>query len=231
MSAQELHISYADVYAALKGMPLDEARSRAVALVKGLSVSERFRLIYEIGFYATQESVSGPGSEIAVTASIRSALPNLLRVLDVKSVLDAPCGDFNWLSQVDLAGIDYTGVDIVRAVIERNRVRFAQHFEVCDIITGALPRADLILCRDALVHLSNSAVAAALANFRRSGARWLLTTTFRRGHNADIETGQFRPIDLRAKPFSLGEPSLEIDERCMLENGNFSDKSLGLWAL
>jgi SAM-dependent methyltransferase len=224
-------MSYADIYAVLKGMPFDEARSKAAALAKGLSVSERFRLIHEIGFYATRESVSGPCSEIAATASIRGALPNLLRTLEVESVLDAPCGDFNWMSQIDLDGIDYIGVDIVPAVIEKNRSRFSQRFEVCDIITGALPRVDLILCRDALVHLSNTAAAAALANFRQSGARWLLTTTFRRGHNADIETGEFRPIDLRAAPFSLGEPKLEIDECCSLEGGSFSDKSLALWPL
>jgi hypothetical protein len=42
----------------------------------------------------------------------------------------------------------------------------------------ALPPCGAILCRDCLVHLSFGNIERAVANFRRSGAVWLIATTF-----------------------------------------------------
>src|ERR1700690_4609194 len=58
------------------------------------------------------ESISGPGSNLRVTEEIRKAIPELIADLGVRSILDIPCGDFNWMSRLDL-GVDYTGADIV----------------------------------------------------------------------------------------------------------------------
>jgi len=33
----------------------------------------------------------------------------LLAELEVKSILDVPCGDLHWMSQVDLGPVMYTG--------------------------------------------------------------------------------------------------------------------------
>src|SRR5262249_38238518 len=52
-----------------------------------------------------QESVSGPGSSIRQTVEIRQRLPLLLQELGTRVLLDAPCGDFHWLSKVRL-GVD-----------------------------------------------------------------------------------------------------------------------------
>ena len=51
-------------------------------------------------------------------------------------------------------------------------------YHLADITGDALPRCDAILCRDCLVHLSFANIARAVANFARSGAAWLITTTF-----------------------------------------------------
>ena len=37
------------------------------------------------------------------------------------SLLDAPCGDFNWMRHVPLGGVSYTGADVVPELIARNR--------------------------------------------------------------------------------------------------------------
>ena len=67
-----------------------------------------------------------------------------------------------------------------------NRRQFLQ----MDVTIDPLPHADLILCRDCLVHLSYSNIARALANMKRSGARWIFTTHFLRiNSNTDIEDG------------------------------------------
>jgi SAM-dependent methyltransferase len=179
------------------------------------------------------ESLSGKGSNLASTEGLRGMLPAILHELGAASLLDLPCGDFHWMAQVDLSGIDYLGGDIVPELIARNSARHARPgvaFRVIDLIAGPVPAADVILCRDCLVHLSNDHARAALDNIRRSGATWLLTTTFPdSGSNADIATGQWRAIDLTRPPFLLPPPERMFRETFSGDKGQQSDKHLGLW--
>src|SRR5262249_28756808 len=105
-----------------------------------------------------------------------------------------------------------------------------RRFLCLDMTRADLPAADLILCRDGLVHLSFADARAAIRNFRRSGSRYLLTTTFvGRGRNVDTATGGWRALDLQAPPFRFPPPLTLVDERCGQTDGR--DKGLGLWKL
>lgn len=124
-----------------------------------------FTLIHDKHLWDEKESVSGPGSTFDATRNIRAALPEIFETYKIKSVLDIPCGDFNWMQHVDLDGIDYTGADIVEELIEKNNQNFAsdkKRFLVLDLIKDTLPKSDLIICRDGLVHLTNSEISQAL---------------------------------------------------------------------
>jgi hypothetical protein len=180
-------------------------------------------------------SRSGVGSDPEQTRGLDEVLSKLLKRLGVRTFLDAPCGDFAWMSRVDLDGVDYIGADIVRPMIDELNKRFgtpSRRFVHGNVIAGALPQADMVLSRDCLVHLSNAEVLKAIANIRASGSRWLLATTYPgQTYNNDIATGHWRPINLTRKPFHLG-PCVElIRENCTEAGGSFSDKSLGLWDL
>jgi hypothetical protein len=74
---------------------------------------------------------------------------------------------------------------------------------------------------------------AALEQFRKSGAKWLLTTTFTdREDNVELyEGGIWRPINLEKPPYNLPKPERCINEGCTEGNNLFGDKSLGLWRL
>ena len=179
------------------------------------------------------ESLSGSGSTLEQTGELRSQLPGLLNELGVRSVLDAPCGDFNWMQHI-VTGIEcYTGVDVVPDIIEANQRKYGcptRQFRIADICQDALPCADLILCRDCLVHFSFADIARAIANLRCSGSRYLLTTTFTRLQaNVDIVTGEWRPLNLLLPPFRFPLPERVLDERC--SEGSWHDKSLALWPL
>ncbi|MAE67975.1 MAG: hypothetical protein CMJ18_27290 [Phycisphaeraceae bacterium] len=191
-----------------------------------------FTGIYERNLWGSTESDSGTGSELERTRAIAEALPDLLRELRVTSMLDIPCGDFHWMSRVDLDAVRYIGADIVRTLIDENR-RFADErrsFVHLDLTCDPLPAADLVFCRDCFVHLCDRDVLRALDNIRRSGATWLLTTTFtRRRRNVDIKTGGWRTLNLTRPPFDLPPPLRLIDERCTEGGGQFVDKSVGLW--
>ena len=198
-----------------------------------MSVARRkaFSDIFAAKLWGEGESTSGPGSGVARASLFRTDFELLLCELGVHTLLDAGCGDFNWLPSFDLKGIEVIGIDIVPELVSANRKRHpGVHFRAADIVTDALPQANLILCRDALVHLSNDDILRALANFRRSEAKWLLTNTFiGRDKNEDIPTGGWRPLNLSLPPFSLPEPSRIIDERCFGYDGGFRDKRLALW--
>ena len=194
-----------------------------------------FTSLYRSNYWGSAESVSGGGSSLAETEAIRTTLPMLFREYNIRSILDVPCGDFNWMSSIDLSDIRYLGGDIVAEIIEKNsRVHNQRNlnFFQTDIINDALPMCDLIMCRDCLVHLPLADVRKALHNFIRSRSKFLLTTTFHaRSENSDIAPGKWRPINLQAAPFCFPPPLVMINEQCTEAAGAYADKSLGLWRL
>lgn len=169
-----------------------------------------FADIYRGNLWGASESASGLGSTMVETEAIRGYLPDLLRRLGVRTLLDIPCGDFHWMRTVDLELDRYIGADIVPELVASLQERYGsdrREFRVLDATSDPLPMADAILSRHCLIHLSNRRATAALDNFRRSGARWLLTTSFTDcERNVDIETGSFRPINLQLAPFNLPRP-------------------------
>lgn len=193
-----------------------------------------FEKIYQQNGWENEESVSGSGSTLEQTVEVRRFLPHLLEAFDIKSMLDIPCGDMNWMSQVELpAELKYIGADIVPGLIAANKRRFPRtDFRVLDMTNDKLPQVDVILARDVLGHFSNAAVRLALVNMRRSRSRYLLTTTFPAEQTeGDIRTGQWRPINL-ASWFGMPDPIAfwpEIDVE--FPDGHTSTKGLGLWDL
>lgn len=195
------------------------------------TTEERFTRIYESCFWGEPDSVSGPGSVPAQTRVLIRELPPLLSRLGVRTLLDIPCGDFNWMRELELDLDWYVGGDIVAALIATNQQRYGRpgrEFRRLDLTRDPLPRADLILCRDGLVHLSFADITSALERIRASGSTWFLTTTFpSREINVDIVTGDWRPLNLEAPPLRFPPPELVLKEGC--PEAGYEDKSLGLW--
>ena len=202
----------------------------------GLSLEQRFRRIHDTNLWGAVASTSGLGSEIDATAMLRAELPRLLERIAAASLLDAPCGDAGWINQANL-GARYVGVDIVPSLIERLRVRAAAgeikgEYHLADITADPLPRCDAVLCRDALVHLSFANIERAIANFKASGAVWLIATTFPAWQsNGDCEDGDWRALNFERAPFDWGPPVELLNEDCREAGGGWRDKSLGVWRL
>ncbi|HEX6121333.1 MAG TPA: class I SAM-dependent methyltransferase [Dongiaceae bacterium] len=203
-----------------------------------LDLAQRFGRIHETNLWGADTSVSGVGSELDATAAIRERLPGLLKELGVRALLDAPCGDHRWMASLDLdLDLDrYVGMDIVPSIIEplqrcyRGDAR--RTFLLGDLTRDALPRCDLILSRDCLVHFSFATLERALRNLKASGATWLLTTTFPElERNDDIEDADWRPLNFEAPPFRWPAPLEIINERCTEAGGAYADKSLAAWRL
>jgi SAM-dependent methyltransferase len=192
-----------------------------------------FRDIYRRHHWSGSESASGAGASLDQTRELRRSLPALLSELGVATMLDLPCGDYGWMRTFELPVDRYIGADLLPEVIQPLAAAFGddrREFRVLDLTRDPLPPADLLFCRDCLVHLSYAGIRRALGNAVRSGIPYVLTTTFPRGEaNEDIVTGDWRVIDLECAPFHLPAPMRILNEGCTEEGGVFADKSLGLW--
>lgn len=167
------------------------------------------------------ETACGLGSTLRMTDAIRRAIPAMLSDFGVTSLLDAPCGDFNWMAETDISGIDYIGADYSADRIKSAQAKTSlagcaprsRTFIECDLISGPLPTADAMLCRDFLQHLPNADVLRVLGNIRHSTTEWLLVTTFSNETNQDIvRRGGFRPLNLERQPFSLPPPRQAVPD-------------------
>jgi hypothetical protein len=191
-----------------------------------------FETIHERNWWHSGESRSGLGSELSRTEEFRQALQEWLErhKTEIKTVLDAPCGDFNWMRAVALpGGVRYLGGDIVRPLIAEHMTKFqseVRSFVELDIIAGPLPVADAWICRDVLFHFPFAAGVAVINNFRASGCRYFLSTTYAGEDNRkDIKFGWFRPVNLERPPFNLGRPIEMIRDAPQGEHNRF----LGVW--
>lgn len=193
-------------------------RERAYQRGSGVDNSESvFSDIFNANEWKSVESRSGKGSALETTQNIRRKLPGLVKRLSVKTFLDAPCGDFNWIRLVEFPdGMTYIGADIVPDLIKSLNANYAderRRFIKLNLIEDQIPEADLWLCRDCLFHLPNEDISVILQKFRESKLKYLLATNYnfcRVNHNVDL--GGFRYINLRRPPFNLPKPIMEIDD-------------------
>jgi len=198
----------------------------------GRTASEVFARFHSAALRRRDESLSGPGSSLDRTAGLRATLPALLKDLDVRTMLDAGCGDHWWLRRTSLPLERYIGVDIVPELIARNGALHiaGREFLVADFGCDDLPACDLVLTRDTLVHYDYAGALKAIRNLKRTGARFLLATTFAdRRANCDAVLGGWRPLNLTLEPFDFPAPLTLLIEGCDEIGGAYRDKALGLW--
>jgi SAM-dependent methyltransferase len=152
---------------------------------------------------------SGVGSAPDATEPYRTVLAQMLPAADIRSVVDVGCGDWQLGSLVDWSAVEYLGLDVVPAVVERNRSRFAKpgvRFEQLDARLESPPAADLLLAKDVLQHWSNADAAAFLRTNLGRYRYCLITNDVESTHwdgavNHDVLLGEWRTMDVEAQPF------------------------------
>jgi 2-polyprenyl-3-methyl-5-hydroxy-6-metoxy-1,4-benzoquinol methylase len=209
--------------------------SKSKSKFYGSTPDDTFKKIYETNYWGSSQSISGPGSEFNQAEYIITRINALVKQLEIKSILDIPCGDFNWMKHVDLSGLNYTGADIVDDLIVKNNSMYAtdtKKFLKLNLISDPLPKSDLVITRDCLVHLSFDNIFESIKNIKNSGSTWFLTTTFpAHSANLNITTGDWMPLNLEKPPFNLPPPFLNFNECGDKGKGEYKDKSLALWKI
>lgn len=123
-------------------------------------------------------TVCGWGSRMECTVVARALIERTIEEFSVKTMIDIGCGDFHWMSAVDLHGIAYLGLDVLDVLIENNRRQYShRQFDKFNLVTQVPPPADLLFCRDLLGHLPNELAKEALGNLLQSRSHYLAITT------------------------------------------------------
>ncbi len=190
--------------------------------------AETFRANYQTGGWVhgdEQESRSGIGSSAVVTAGLVDRIGAVMKHLGARSLVDVGCGDWNWMKRGTL-DFDYTGVDVVPEVIEANQqhARLGVRFAVANAIEGPIPAADVALCREVLFHLSFADARAVVRTIKTASRYLLATTDLDIWFNSDIQTGDFRRINLLRRPFGF-PPPLGL----VADGGLVPARYLGVW--
>ena len=150
-------------------------------------------------------------------------------------MLDIPCGDFFWLSKINLTHVEYFGADIVeKMVFENTKLHGSPNrkFIQLDLLHDPLPRCDLVLIRDCFVHLTNEQILTALNNIYCSGSKYMGITHYDDcvSNIKSHETDRWRPLNLTKNPFNLPDPFVKLDDSS-IQNPIDRQKKLGFWQI
>ncbi len=159
-----------------------------------------------------------------------SRLQMLLQGFAIESMIDIPCADTESLGKANLKDVHYIGISNSQ---DRARALQAQYgsnlrtFLNMEITIDILPKADLILCWDELCTMTPRLAKAAIVQFKKSGAHFLLMRHYPEiKKNQKNRTGSFQPVNWSLPPYDFPEPIIHI-----MEKGEHGMESLALWNL
>lgn len=213
---------------------------------KSLDLSDYFASVFNKNAWKSGESFSGVGSTLDQTVTLRKAMKDMISQLGIKSLLDVPCGDANWMRAENYFEIEYTGVDIVPQLILLNN-ELNEYPRRVSFLLGDFTRFDsnksfdMVFCRDLFVHLCFADILKCFESMIRTQSKYLAVTTFTRAEkNLDIAYPSglesiigWRPLNMQIAPFELMNPVITLNEGCTEKEGSitFDDKCIAVFSL
>jgi len=172
----------------------------------------------------------GKGATVEMTKVLRPFIEESIVKYKIKSISDAGCGDYAWMALVNKHGASYVGYDINDEMLNQLEYKDVS-FEIFDITQAVLPKTDLIICKDCLIHLTTEDGVKAINNFRESGSKYLMSTTYDFiKKNVQISKMDhpkqygFRKVNLQIAPYNLGTRLCKVYEPAY-------DKYFSMWKL
>lgn len=166
--------------------------------------------LYTRNAWGSQESRSGPTSTSQRTEQLRGQLPELFKKFSIQSILDCGCGDWTWMSEVDLSNIDYVGADIVDPLLDYLQTKYKSpniRFQKLDVMEDPAETADLWFVRDLLPLYPTSAYKLFFQRFLESDSKYIALSSVESDEPNDSGVlGIWRRLNIKEQPFSLKHP-------------------------
>ena len=120
---------------------------------------ETFTKIYDKKIWGNG---SGAGSSPAYNKKYMEFLQNYLHDKSIKSVLDIGCGDWQHSQFINWEGINYSGLDVVKSVVDKNNNLYGKEnikFFHMDTTMASIPsKFDLVILKDVLQHWDDETI-------------------------------------------------------------------------
>ena len=206
-----------------------------------MNKQNKFSYIYKSKYWRGAEggSLSGGGSNEVSTNIFIGELTSFIKNQNIRNILDIPCGDWKWMSRLDLKDINYIGCDVVEDLIESNNNKYKKHninFFSKNLINDELPNSDFIIIRDLLVHLDNKDIINSLINIKKYNYKYIGITNYpslainqKRLFGDNFRLGdKWRAMNLTKEPFNLPEPDFNLSDKNNLSEID-KNKYISVW--
>ena len=115
-----------------------------------------FDKIYDKGIWTGKSS--GCGSNYSyINRKLINKINDIISQNDIINVCDFGCGDFNIMRHLNFTNINYTGIDVVQSIIDKNKQYENKNIKF--IKNEVIPKNyDLIIVKDVLQHYEDEEV-------------------------------------------------------------------------
>jgi 2-polyprenyl-3-methyl-5-hydroxy-6-metoxy-1,4-benzoquinol methylase len=177
------------------------------------NILNTFNVIYQKNIWGSSESKSGPGSEHSYTENMRNKLIAFIKENNIQNILDTSCGDWNWMKLIQPDLCTYTGIDVVKDIVDNHNTTYANEktqFINTDFLSfiknSPSNKYDLILCRHTLEHLPTEYNLEFINECKRV-CKYLFLTGYNNPNRTNTDTFPdirypYRPINLALTPYS-----------------------------
>ncbi len=204
---------------------MDTSGARAWAIVQYVHSSEaeaHFSEVYKNGLWGKDENgegYSGPGSLVSEATPFLQYLQNFLDTHNIQSVVDIGCGDWVLAREINWGDREYLGIDVVGSVLRKNKAKYGSEkikFIKLDAGSESLPQADLLICKDVLIHLPNSNIFHILAESKKFKYCIFVDdiNTSENTANVNIPTYGFHQVNLMLSPFNVNPVKMDRYTSC-----------------
>ncbi len=183
-----------------------------------------FDNIYDNKIWTEEGNGSGSGSEPHNTINTIKVLVKIIIENNVKVMIDSPCGSCKWTRllleelknnniKIKYYGFDIADEPIANANKELDGLKSYHDIQIKlgDLTNMKFPKADLLLCRDVLQHLSYDNIFKIINNFSKADIKMFLLGAYISCDNRNINNGDYFPINLAIQPFKMIPEALYYD--------------------
>jgi len=182
-----------------------------------------FGNIYYSKSWGYEGSLSGGGSSPSNTVSYREFLVDFIDKNKIKTVYDFGCGDWSFSKLIDWSSVKYTGIEVVKDLIDEHRKNYGSETIKFVYLKDAQKfyryHGDLLIIKDVLQHWTNDEVTTFLDNVIDNFKYILITNSYTQVEDWEDNTNRNRPLSLKFYPlkkydinhiFNYGEKEVSI---------------------
>ena len=168
--------------------------------------SNIFDEIYKRGSWKSGTSLSGPGSEPENALSYVAFVDDIIQIYGINAILDIGHGDWKMWPKAFFDNKNYVGIDVVQTLNESMRNNYQRdniRFLLLDAVADELPKSEIVLIKDVLMHLSNKDIDAILTKLTGYRLSIICTDVLRKLTLIDMLFLLRRNLSLGARASSL----------------------------